>query len=126
MGGGLNPGVRKRAQEKENMTEFFVQMALDTKREEIRKLEEKARMKEDALTKSEQMLEDDATRFDSFLAENNKQAHEAIKKAEQETKQKQDKVQEIKKLNQQIQMVQTDMSKHEENLNDCLKYKKFL
>ena len=33
---------------------FLVQMSLDTKREEIRKLEEKARMKEEALRKSEQ------------------------------------------------------------------------
>ncbi len=51
-----------RQQEKESMAEFIakkremflVQMSLDTKREEIRKLEEKARMKEDALRKSEQ------------------------------------------------------------------------
>ncbi|CAM9372235.1 unnamed protein product [Ectocarpus sp. 6 AP-2014] len=51
-----------RQQEKESMAEFIskkremflVQMSLDTKREEIRKLEEKARMKEEALRKSEQ------------------------------------------------------------------------
>ncbi|GMI60636.1 hypothetical protein ScalyP_jg10536 [Parmales sp. scaly parma] len=96
------------------------------KREEIRKLEEKAQMKEEALQKSEQMLEEDAIRFDTFLKENDKKAHEAIKKAEKETKLKTDKVQEIKKLNQQIQMVQSDMSKHKEALEDCLKYKEFL
>ena len=123
-----------RRQEKENMAEFIakkremflVQMSLDTKREEIRKLEEKAQMKEEALKKSEQMLEEDAIRFDTFLKENDKKAHEAIKKAERETKLKTDKVQEIKKLNQQIQMVQSDMSKHKEALEDCLKYKDFL
>mmetsp|Transcript_9230 Transcript_9230/g.19522 ORF Transcript_9230/g.19522 Transcript_9230/m.19522 type:complete len:542 (-) Transcript_9230:246-1871(-) len=123
-----------RRQEKENMAEFIakkremflVQMSLDTKREEIRKLEEKAQMKEEALKKSEQMLEEDAIRFDTFLKENDKKAHEAIKKAEKETKLKQDKVQEIKKLNQAIQVVQSDMSKHKEALEDCLKYKQFL
>jgi hypothetical protein len=86
--------------EKENMAEFIakkremflVQMSLDTKREEIRKLEEKAAMKEDALKKSEQMLEEDAIRFDTFLKENDKKAHDAIKMAERETKLKQDKV----------------------------------
>jgi len=83
-------------------------------------------MKEEALKKSEQMLEEDAIRFDTFLKENDKKAHEAIKKAERETKLKTDKVQEIKKLNQQIQMVQSDMSKHKEALEDCLKYKAFL
>ncbi|CAN0148743.1 unnamed protein product, partial [Ectocarpus sp. 8 AP-2014] len=39
---------------------------------------------------------------------------------------KTDKAQEIKKLNQQIQMVQSDMSKHREALEDCLRYKEFL
>jgi len=126
--------MNERRQEKEIMTEFIakkremflVQMSLDTKREEIRKLEEKAQMKEEALQKSEQMLEEDAIRFDTFLKENDKKAHEAIKRAERETKLKTDKVQEIKKLNQQIQMVQSDMSKHKEALEDCLKYKEFL
>ncbi|KAH8077225.1 hypothetical protein JL720_10191 [Aureococcus anophagefferens] len=84
---------------------FLVQMSLDTKREEIRKLEEKAQMKEEALKKSEQMLEEDAIRR-PFLKENDKKAHEAIKKAEKETKLKTDKVQEIKRLNQQIQMLE--------------------
>jgi len=124
----------ERRPEKENMAEFIakkremflVQMSLDTKREEIWKLEEKAQMKEEALKKSEQMLEEDAIRFDTFLKENDKKAHEAIKAAERETKLKQDKVQEIKKLNQAIQMVQSEMSKHKEALEDCLKYKDFL
>ncbi|KAJ1454045.1 hypothetical protein M885DRAFT_582800 [Pelagophyceae sp. CCMP2097] len=126
--------ANERRQEKEKMAEFIakkremflVQMSLDTKREEIRKLEEKAQMKEEALKKSEQMLEEDAIRFDTFLKENDKKAHEAIKKAERETKLKTDKVQEIKRLNQQIQMVSSDMSKHKEALEDCLKYKEFL
>ncbi|ETW02448.1 hypothetical protein H310_05957 [Aphanomyces invadans] len=123
-----------RRREKENMTDFIskkremflVQMSLDTKREEIRKLEEKAQLKEEALKKSELMLEEDAVRFDTFLKENDKKAHEAIKKAEKETKAKADRVQEIKKLNQQIQLVQSDMSKLKEQLDDCLKYKAFL
>ncbi|EQC37291.1 hypothetical protein SDRG_05515 [Saprolegnia diclina VS20] len=123
-----------RRREKENMADFIakkremflVQMSLDTKREEIRKLEEKAQLKEEALKKSELMLEEDAVRFDTFLKENDKKAHEAIKKAEKETKAKADRVQEIKKLNQQIQLVQSDMSKLKEQLDDCLKYKAFL
>jgi len=123
-----------RRQEKENMTEFvakkremfLVQMSLDTKREEIRKLEEKAQMKEEALQRSEQMLEEDAMRFDAFLKENDKKAHDAIKKAEEETKKKQEKTQEIKRLTQQIQGLSSEMSKHKESLEDCMRYKKFL
>lgn len=46
------------------------QMSLDIKREEIAKLEQKASQKEEALKKSELMLEEDAIRFDAFLKEN--------------------------------------------------------
>lgn len=132
--GKQKPGMSSRRQEKENMAEFIakkremflVQMSLDTKREEIRKLEEKAQMKEEALQRSEQMLEEDAMRFDAFLKENDKKAHDAIKKAEEETKRKQEKAQEIKRLTQQIQALSSEMSKHKEGLEDCLRYKQFL
>lgn len=121
---------------------FLIQMSLDTKRQEIQKLEEKAQMKEDALRKSEMMLEEDAMRFDAFLKENDKKAHDALKRfllrslmiiayhkfprADMETKEKQEKVIEIKRLNQQISKVDNEMSKYDEQLNACLKYKKFL
>ena len=105
---------------------FLVQMSLDTKREEIRKLEEKAQMKEEALRKSECMLEEDAIRFDAFLKDNDQKAHNAIKEAEKETKLKQDKVSEIKKLNQHISSIRSDTSKLEEQLQLCLEYKAFL
>ena len=126
--------VMPRRNEKENTTEFvakkremfLVQMSLDTKREEIRKLEEKAQMKEEALQRSEQMLEEDAMRFDAFLKENDKKAHDAIKRAEEETKKKQEKVHEIKRLTQQIQALSSEMSKHREALEDCMRYKMFL
>jgi hypothetical protein len=133
-GGGGTGTISTRRQEKENMSEFIakkremflVQMSLDTKREEIRKLEEKAQMKEEALQRSEQMLEEDAMRFDAFLKENDKKAHDAIKRAEEETKKKQEKTQEIKRLTQQIQALTSEMSKHKEALEDCLRYKIFL
>jgi DNA repair exonuclease SbcCD ATPase subunit len=83
-------------------------------------------MKEDALRKSEMMLEEDAMRFDAFLKENDRKAHEALKRADTETKEKQEKVIEIKRLNQEINKVDNEMSKYEEQLNACLKYKRFL
>mmetsp|Transcript_33784 Transcript_33784/g.56713 ORF Transcript_33784/g.56713 Transcript_33784/m.56713 type:complete len:611 (+) Transcript_33784:2-1834(+) len=124
----------ERRKEKENMADFIakkremflVQMSLDTKRAEIRKLEERATQREEALKKSEQMLEEDALRFDAFLKENDMKAVEAIKKAEIETKAKADKVQEIKRLNGQIATIKSEMSKYEEQLEDCRKYKEFL
>jgi len=49
---------------------FLVQMALDVKRAEILRLDEKARMKEEALKKSQAMLDEDVTRFETFLQAN--------------------------------------------------------
>ena len=61
---------------------FLVQMSLDTKKAEIQKLEKKAALKEEALRRSELMLEQDAERFDKFLKANDKNAHDAIKRSE--------------------------------------------
>mmetsp|Transcript_2990 Transcript_2990/g.8133 ORF Transcript_2990/g.8133 Transcript_2990/m.8133 type:complete len:559 (-) Transcript_2990:375-2051(-) len=125
------PELRK---EKENMSEFIakkreiflLQMSLDTKRAEIKKLDERARQREDALKKSEHMLEEDALRFDAFLKENDEKVQEAIKRAEMEAKAKQDKVMEIKRLNTAIAALRSEMNKFEEQLEDCRKYKDFL
>lgn len=127
----LVPELRK---EKENMADFIakkreiflLQMSLDTKRAEIKKLDERARQREEALKKSEQMLEEDALRFDAFLKENDEKVQEAIKRAEVEAKAKQDKVLEIKRLNTAIAALRSEMNKYEEQLEDCRKYKEFL
>ena len=42
-------------------------MSLDVKKAEILKLDEKARAKEAALKKSQMLLDEDVTRFDTFL-----------------------------------------------------------
>jgi len=123
-----------RASDKENMADFLakkkdmflIQMSLDTKRAEIQMLEEKAQMKEDALKKSEMMLEEDAMRFDIFLKDNDRAAHDAMKMADKETKEKQEKQLEIKKLMAEIHKVDSDIQKYEEKLSACTKYKDFL
>eukprot|EP01083_Nonionella_stella_P088812 247761_1 len=123
-----------RLREKEKMDDFIakkkemflVQMSLDTKQEEIRKLEVKARMKEDALKKSELMLEEDAIRFDAFLKENDRKAQEAIKRLGKESADKAEKQTQIKKLNADIAKIRAEMGKCSEQLEDCLKYKAFL
>ncbi|CAG9464617.1 unnamed protein product [Pedinophyceae sp. YPF-701] len=126
--------VDARKLQKENMAEFvskkreifLVQMSLDTKRAEIRKLEERAAQREEALKKSELMLERDAERFDAFLKENDEKVQEALKRAEIEARAKQDKVAEIKKLQSQIAALRSELNKQEELLDDCRRYKGFL
>jgi ribosomal protein S6 len=105
---------------------FLLQMALDTKREEIQKLEHKAQMKEEALKKSELMLEEDAIRFDAFLKENDRLAHSAMKAAEEATKRKQSMQQEIKRLKYQIQALKGENAKSEDTLKEWQGYQRFL
>ena len=105
---------------------FLVQMSLDVKRAEIRKLKTRALRREEALTRSEQMLEEDAARFEGFLKENDLKVQEAIRAGEAETKQKNDRVQEIKRINAQMTVIKTELSKTRDRLDDCRRYKTFL
>merc|ERR1712203_292690 len=104
-GSGRTEGVGRDARrEKENVSDFvakkremfLVQMSLDVKKAEILKLDERAKQKEEALNKSQQMLEEDVTRFDAFLQSNDQKAHKAMKNAEDMTKKKQEALQKIK------------------------------
>jgi len=125
---------RDSRREKENVQEFvakkremfLVQMSLDVKKAEIVKLDERAKAKEEALKRSQQMLEEDMTRFDSFLSTNDSKAHKAMKKAEDMTKQKQEKMQKIKHLKSQLSAIQSEIAKHQEQKNECYKFKGFL
>ncbi len=129
----------------------------------LRRLEEKARMKEQALSKSEMLLEEasrsgsggggagrrsertvqDAMRFDAFLKENDKKAHDALKRcvalgqpggrainhacrADRETRLKQEKAAEIKTLSKEISKVEAEMAKYEDRLKAGRQYKQFL
>merc|ERR1712118_467916 len=105
---------------------FLVQMSLDVKKAEILKLDEKAKMKDDALKKSQAMLDEDVTRFDTFLQANDAKAHKAMKQAEDMTKKKQEKMQKIKQLKSQISVIQSEISKHKEQKEECIKFKTFL
>lgn len=105
---------------------FLLQMSLNIKKEEIDKLDAKAKYMDETIQKSEKILEEDALRFDTFLKENDKKAQEACREAEKETKRKMEKIQEIKKLNQQLQAVQNAIDKYKDNLDECLQYKTFL
>merc|ERR1719277_2556949 len=126
-------GFREVRREKENIAEFvakkremfLVQMSLDVKKAEILKLDERAKQKEEALKKSQSMLEEDVTRFDAFLQSIDQKAHKAMKNAE-ETKKKQDRLGRIKQLKSQLSALNSEIAKHREQKDECLKYKSFL
>merc|ERR1719327_1929939 len=114
--------IRDARREKEKVADFvekkrdmfLVQMSLDVMKAEIKKLDEKAKQKDEALKKSQQMLDEDVARFDAFLQNNDQKAHKAMKDAEEETKKKQDRLQRIKQLKSQLSAVQSEIAKHRE------------
>mmetsp|Transcript_165 Transcript_165/g.437 ORF Transcript_165/g.437 Transcript_165/m.437 type:complete len:548 (-) Transcript_165:797-2440(-) len=133
-GSGYLPDTGELAKEKENMATFIAKkremgltrMSLSTKRHEIRKLEEEAERAEKKIKQQEEQLEETIRKFEDFLKDNDMKAVEAMKKAEFETKGKQEKTAEIKKLSAQIAGITNEKTKHEEHMQFCLRYKKFL
>jgi hypothetical protein len=77
-------------------------MDLDVKKSEIFKLEEKTRLKEEALLNSQNTLEEDTTRFETFLKTTDDRAHSAIKHAEELNKKRLERVQKLKQLKSTI------------------------
>uniref|UniRef100_A0A1I8IMY7 DUF4200 domain-containing protein n=1 Tax=Macrostomum lignano TaxID=282301 RepID=A0A1I8IMY7_9PLAT len=105
---------------------FLLSYSLGVKRDEMRKLEEVAAAEEKKLEMAEQYLEEDASMFDEFLKENNKNSAEAIRIADEEAKAKLQKVNEIKRLNAQLTQMKSEITKFEEQLREYLAYKEFL
>jgi len=125
---------RDTRRDKENVSDFvkkkremfLVQMHLDVQKAEILKLDERAKQKEEALKKSQQMLDEDLNRFDAFLRNNDDKAHKALKSAEEKTKIKTDKIQKIKHLRSQLSAIQSEIAKFREQKDECHKFKGFL
>lgn len=70
---------------------FLINMGLDVKAAEIAKLQAAGTQRVVALTKGEKLLDEDAKRFEDFLAESSAKLQEAVAKADAETRAKQEK-----------------------------------
>jgi chromosome segregation ATPase len=101
-------------------------MDIDTKVEEIQKLERATAQREEALRKSELMLAEDHARFDEFLKDNDAKVREAVNAAEREARAKHEKVKEMKRLQADIASASQELNRKEEKLQECYEYKKFL
>eukprot|EP01006_Ploeotia_vitrea_P054969 TRINITY_DN67944_c0_g2_i1.p1 TRINITY_DN67944_c0_g2~~TRINITY_DN67944_c0_g2_i1.p1 ORF type:complete len:547 (-),score=95.14 TRINITY_DN67944_c0_g2_i1:118-1758(-) len=131
---GYVPEMTEMSKEKTNMAEYItkkremglMRMSLATKKHEIRKLEEEAERAEKKIKQQEEQLDETIQKFQEFLKDNDMKAVEMMKKAEAETKGKQEKTAEIKKLSAQIAAISNDKTKIEEAMQACLRYKKFL
>ncbi|XP_061076612.1 cilia- and flagella-associated protein 100 [Conger conger] len=126
--------IKDRNIEKESINEFvskkremfLLEYALAVKREEMGQLEEAATVEEKKLARAAKLLEKDSIMFDEFLKESDKSSVEAIKIAEQESKIKQEKVSEIKRITAKMVAIKSDISKYEDTLKEYSMYKDFL
>lgn len=105
---------------------FLLQYALAMKHNEIQRLEMLATREENRLERAEKFLEKDASLFDEFLRENDRNSVQAMRLAEKETKIKTEKIVEIRELTAQITSIKSEISKFEDTLKHYKIYKDFL
>ena len=99
---------------------------LEVKQTEIERLAEMATMREDGLTCSENMLETDTHLFINFFNRIKQQTSDAQKTLDDTRRTKTDKVNNFKQITEKIQILQSNVSKNIEYLEDYKKYKDFL
>lgn len=120
--------------ERENTSSFIqkkremglARMSLATKRSEIKKLEEDADKAEKRLRQQQEQLQNTHSKFNDFLRQSNMEQDAAVRRADIETKAKQEKMQEVKKLNGQILLIEIEKKKNDEQMEQCAEYKTFL
>ena len=93
---------------------------------EMARLEARAARREEALRKSERMLEEDQARFDAFLRDNDARVREAVEAAEREARGKHERMKEMRQLRGEVARAERDVRHREEKLSECQKYKEFL
>ncbi|NXK25839.1 CP100 protein, partial [Arenaria interpres] len=105
---------------------FLLEYAMTVKRDEIRKMENVAKIEERKLKKAEYYLEKDAAVFTEFLKENHKNSVQALKIAEKESTAKTKKIKEIQAITSQIEHLQSDISRFKNSLQKYKTYRDFL
>ena len=105
---------------------FLVQMALDVKRREMRKLQDRATDRELCLRRAELVLEEDHVRFETFLKVNNESTSAALQRCEQISQLKRERMVDIKKMVGTVQQIDTRLTKQRAAIVDCVEYQIFL
>lgn len=129
-----NSAIRNRVRHKEPLTNFLnkkremflFQMTINEKKEQIKEFEELAYLQEISLQNSKDLLEKDAEAFKQHIEKNKNETRQAIKNAEDETKAKQKKIQEMKQLQEDLSTLMSKNTKQLEKLEKLYGYKLFL
>ncbi|ORC88273.1 flagellar associated protein [Trypanosoma theileri] len=104
----------------------LMRLALANKEAEKRHLEEEMDRVEKRLRQQQEQLASTEEKFNNFLKHSNLEQDAAVRRAEVESKAKQERLIDIKKLSAQIGHVEQDMRKTEAQLELCKEYKSFM
>lgn len=99
---------------------------LETKNNEIKRLEEHAKLRKDGLTCSEAMLETDTKSFLKFFNEIKENTQDASKRLDVKRREKNEKNNKLREINDKIQGLVSTINKNVEILQQQYTYKLFL
>ncbi len=105
---------------------FLVSQMLETKQEEIQRLELHAYMREDGLNCSEKMLSQDTNSFIQFFNKIKEETTEAQKRLDELKKQKNQKTAEFRQISDEYNILVSSINKNIESLQIFYNYKLFL
>ncbi|CAF0907746.1 unnamed protein product [Adineta steineri] len=105
---------------------FTLQYTLNVKRNEIERLENHLREEERLLIKSEKNIAEDLVLFDQFLDVSNRNASDAASRADEESRKKEELLNEIKQLQKILITYHNDQNHLEDTLKQSRRYQQFL
>jgi hypothetical protein len=105
---------------------FLAQLAIDTKREELQRLERLEREESENLTTKEAEILLFQKQFHAFLDADSNSLIEARRAAEARAKQRLEVSLRIKQVSSQISSLRSDIAHHEEKFQECEGYKEFI
>eukprot|EP00924_Labyrinthula_sp_SR-Ha-C_P003217 snap_masked-scaffold_15-processed-gene-2.58-mRNA-1 protein AED:0.98 eAED:1.00 QI:0/0/0/0.33/1/1/3/0/487 len=119
---------------KETLKEFIkkkkemlmVQLSIEAKNAEVQRLNKLSALKEKKLKDSESKIECEVVEFDAYLKQNNREAEEAMKMIEEETKKRRRICDELESALESVEIMKNDLNSLEEVLEESKTYATFL
>jgi len=117
-------GLKEFVQQKREI--FLAQLAIDTKREELQRLERLEREEQASLKAKEAEIALFRDQFRSFLEFDGQATMEARRSAEKKSKERIEVSLKIKQVSSQISTLRNEIAHQDEKLQECIEYQKFL
>ena len=103
----------------------YLQHDIDLKKHEIQKMEAQIDAEQKQIESDQFTLREDASKFNEFLKQSDKVCIDAIKRAELESKMRQEKANEFKQLTTQSQVLKNEIAKKHDVLKELEEYQQF-